>query len=118
MASVRAARRSEGDIVGSCKLVVLSWDLAHARAACRLSATRIDRVSDHNEELPTRNYQLATTNCELSPQHRRPDGQAVNPLSGGRIDGVDERAGGQRRARLADAAGNLGARHDVHLDLR
>ncbi len=33
-------------------------------------------------------------------------------------DGVHERAGGQRRARLADAAGRLRARDDVDLDLR
>ena len=46
------------------------------------------------------------------------DRQAVDALARRRKHGVHQRPGNQRGARLADAAGRLGARHDVDLDLR
>ena len=45
------------------------------------------------------------------------NGQSVNTLAGGGGNGVDQSAGRDGRAGFADAAGRLGARHDMHLDL-
>src|SRR5262245_43787482 len=57
----------------------------------------------------------ATSNCsaQLVGTNRQP----IDALAGRRGDGVDQRTGGERRARFANAARLLRARHDEHVDL-